>query len=196
MARCNLRRLSCLPNQQSCLALLLLSSKPTNVYFRRNASTARIAVTRQFYHSAAEAAYEYLIIVKSTVDFAPRKASEKGGVCGDNAVVPVPTDTYPSITSKRFSRWADVARGDLPCYHTRSSCTPGRLPEYCTAVVCHLHSAFFTICFVCVFSPIAPNPASFLFLLPPCPHKSPKGFSVMANAPGGFELHKAMQQVN
>lgn len=61
MARCNLRRLLCLPTAAVLPALLLLSSNPTNVYFRHNASAARSQSHGGFYHPLGKAVYEYFI---------------------------------------------------------------------------------------------------------------------------------------
>lgn len=64
-------------------ALLLLSSNPTNVNLRHNASNRKIAVTQQFYHPVGEVAHEYLMLLKSTA-FAAQKAKWKSWVCINN----------------------------------------------------------------------------------------------------------------
>lgn len=74
MARCNMGRLLCLLNQQFLPALLLLSSNPTNVYFRHYACAARSLVTWHFYHPVGEATYEYFMFATSTVLVEPKKA--------------------------------------------------------------------------------------------------------------------------
>lgn len=45
----------------------------------------------------------------------------------------LPNDTCLSIKSS----WWDITRGDLSCYRTRGSWTPGGLPVYSSVVMCH-----------------------------------------------------------
>lgn len=48
----------------------------------------------------------------------------------------LPNDTCLSIKSS----WWDITRGDLSCYPSRGSWTPGGLPVYSSVVMCHLCS--------------------------------------------------------
>lgn len=183
MARCNLRRLLCLPNQQFCLHCYC-SHQTLQMYISDIMpplqDRSHMAVLSSGWWSRVWIFY----VTKVNSICSTLEGRVESWVYRDNDIDII----YAYQSHPRCSVDGLISQGgDLLRYHSRSSWTPGR---HCSHVSPVLHSAFNTIRIKpSFFSPSLPPP-------PPPLHTIHLKASLQWDARRSFELREATQRVN
>lgn len=143
-------------------ALLLLSSNPTNVYFRHYASTARSLVTWHFYHPVGETMYEYFIFVKSTVLIEPWDLRRESYGVQQQRQCP---KLHPYQSHLRGSEDGLMSRGEIspaiaPGAAVHPAGCPGTTLQLCVTCVSFL---FFSTLTLHLFPPTASKSSQFIW---------------------------------